>query len=149
MHASHAFLMGLHAGSISISIHVFICCVQALQHHQASSAFSLGSEFPTSGKLPVSPSRIHDKHQHHYPRRFLGGFSHFCFLGTSKSELYRRLRFGDMGLRTDGSFQTLLPQLLPFSFSCTQLQHVACLLPVPSIAAGCADHFLLRWSWIA
>jgi hypothetical protein len=84
MHASHAFVMGLHAGSISISIHLFICCVQALQHHQASSAFSLGPEFPTSGKLPVSPSRIHDKHKHHYPRRFLG-LSHFVFWGHQKA----------------------------------------------------------------
>jgi hypothetical protein len=45
----------------------FICCVRALQHQQASSAFSLGSEFPN---IRESPSRIHDKHKHLYPRRF-------------------------------------------------------------------------------
>ena len=67
------FLWLLHAG-----FYLLICCVQALQHQQASSAFSLGSGFPISGKLPVSPSRIHDKHKHLYPRRSFRAFL-FCF----------------------------------------------------------------------
>jgi hypothetical protein len=50
-------------------------------------------------------------------RGVFSGFLILLFLGTtSESEPYQRLRFGDMGSRIDGSFQTLFPQLFPLLF---------------------------------
>jgi hypothetical protein len=135
-----------HAGIIPPFTHLFICCVQALQHQQASSAFSLGSEFPTSGKLPVSPSRIHDKHKHLYPRRFFSGFSILLFFlgggNRQKGEPYQRLRFGNMdhGLT---AFPNIISTTVPSSSSFFMYRSSACLLlfiAMPSIAAGCADY---------
>ena len=133
-----------HAGIIPPFTHLFICCVQALQHQQASSAFSLGSEFPTSGKLPVSPSRIHDKHKHLYPRRSFRAFL-LCFFfwggKSSKKRAVSRLRFGNMdhGLT---AFPNIISTTVPSS-SLFMYRSSACLLlfiAMPSIAAGCADY---------
>ena len=141
LHASHAFLMVINAGLFSIFTHCFICCVRALQHHQASSAFSLGSEFPTFGNLPVSPPRIHDKHKHIYPRRFFRAFLFLFFWGHQKAN-----RISGYALETWDHGLTALSKhyfhncFFFFSSTCTEVQHVAYLIAMPSITAGCAEY---------
>lgn len=144
MHASHVFPMALHAGSISVSnqLFFFFCCVRALQHHQALSAFSLGSEFPKSGKLPVSPSRIHDKHKHLYPRRFFRALL-FAFLGQHR----KASRISGYALETWDHGSTALSKhyfhncSVFFLFFMYRSSACCFFIAKPSIAAGCADYF--------
>lgn len=99
---------------------------------------SPGSKTSTLGKLPVSPSRIHDKHKHLHPRRFRA-FS-FAFLGTSKTRVTPVTTLQDMdhGL-------TAFPHCShTFPFSCTEISMLLPFMPLPSIAAGCAT--INRWS---
>ena len=117
MHASHAFLMVFHAGFISISPIFF--------------SFAAFERYTINKHYRRSLSGLSFQHQgncwsaHH---GFMTSISisirgvfffralQFFFFGGIKSEPYQRLRFGDMGLRIDGSFQTLFPQLFPLLF---------------------------------
>jgi hypothetical protein len=115
--------MVLYAGFTSTSTHLLICCVRALQHYQASSAFSLGSEIPMLWTLLVSPSRIHDKHQHLHPRRFRAFY--FALLGIIKSGPCHRPR-EDM----DHGLTAFPHHHHTFPLSMHRIQHVASLCAI-------------------
>jgi len=75
MHASsHASLTVPHVGCISTFTYFLSAAFKRynINKHHRRSLSGLGSQH--QGKLPVSPSRIHDKHKHIYPRRFFGLF---------------------------------------------------------------------------
>lgn len=114
------------------------------KHHRRSVS---GLKFPPSGKLPVSPSRIHDKHKHLYPRRFIRAFL-LCFFRVRKINKKRAASAGGYALETWDHGLTAFPNIIsttvpsPSSFSCTEV--LACCFSccaMPSIVAGCAEYY--------